>query len=148
MPANIVQHPSAPVTFDDSFRLPMPGITGPIHVATGRQVYSEHGLCTVCHEPADLHKETTGNYTVDCDGAQLRRQFGLLRTDLSGTLHAENLFPELTAAVRAALYVDCGPQMAWAAMEIFTESELQLIARRLANTVVGTIKRIEEGGTR
>lgn len=131
---------------DAPFHLPMPGVTDPIRLSDDLPAYSADGLCLTCHEPHELHRDTTGYHDIGHDGALLRRTHGILSNARNGVLEAPDLFPELTEEILVRLQVDCGPAMAWAAHALFTPSELRIIARKLANSVIAKAKRLEDEG--
>lgn len=116
---------------DDSYALPQPGVSEPIHIQALRGTLPP-GTCNACGEPTELHMDTTGALWVGCAGVLARRKIAeLIRRPLQHTTTYGDPHPTVSAAVRDAFRVALGPDASeW--FDSLTADQRLHLSRRLA----------------
>ena len=123
------------VSEDSSYALPQPGVSEPIHLQALRGSLPAES-CAGCGQPIALHYDTGGFYFVGCHGVPARRALSaLVRRPLRDVAEWGDPHPAVSSAMRDALTVGCGQDVAYFYNSLTADERLHL-SRRLGEIAV------------
>src|SRR5688572_20314460 len=135
--------PRDPDVLTDAYDgLPVPGHSEPIHLQALRGSLPAES-CAACGQPNALHYDTSGIYFVGCHGVAARRAVsGLVSRPLRDVAEWGDQHPSVSSAIRDALLVGCGQDVAYFYNTLTADERLHL-SRRLAS-IAATALRAED----